>query len=79
MQAIRKKLWKRLVQLYYRLRIAIDGKNANKDLIIIPSDGGICSQIGFWSLGLFYEKSGFLVKYDLSWFEQYGIPLKLTA
>ena len=75
MQAIRKKLWKRLVQLYYRLRIAIDGKNANKNLIIIPSDGGICSQIGFWSLGLFYEKSGFLVKYDLSWFEQYGMDM----
>ena len=69
------RIWKSLIRLYYRTRIAVDGGNTNKDLIIIPSDGGICSQIGFWALGLFYETCGFRVKYDLSWFQQHGMDM----
>ncbi len=42
------------------------------DLVIIRVDGGICSQISFLCLGLAFEKKGYKVKYDLTWFEKYG-------
>jgi hypothetical protein len=48
------------------------GGTINKRLIIIRSDGGICSQIAFFALGKFYEDKGYPIKYDLSWFEENG-------
>ena len=69
------RIWKRFIRIYYRLRIAIDGQKTNQNRIIIPSDGGICSQIGFWALGLYYEQCGFQVKYDLSWFQENGMDM----
>lgn len=42
------------------------------DLIIIRVDGGIASQIAFIALGLAFEQKGAKVKYDLSWFEDFG-------
>lgn len=48
-------------------------RGTKKDnLIIIRSDGGICSQIAFCSLGYYLEQKGYKVKYDLNWFKQYG-------
>lgn len=41
-------------------------------MVIIRSDGGICSQIAFHALGLSFEKMGYIVKYDLSWFQECG-------
>jgi len=41
-------------------------------LIVIRTDGGICSQIAFLALGKFYEDLKYRVKYDLSWFETHG-------
>ena len=69
------RIWKRFIRFYYRLQIAIDGRKTNQNLIIILSDGGVCSQIAFWALGLFYEQCGFRVKYDLSWFQQHGMDM----
>lgn len=43
-----------------------------KKMVIIRSDGGICSQIAFHALGLSFEKIGYTVKYDLSWFDECG-------
>ena len=67
--------WKKFIRFYYRLRITIDGQKTNQNLIIIPSDGGVCSQIAFWALGIFYEQCGCQVKYDLSWFQQHGMDM----
>lgn len=44
----------------------------NDDLIIIRSDGGICSQIDFVALGQYFADKGYEVKYDLSWFDECG-------
>ncbi|TLD82007.1 hypothetical protein LS68_003080 [Helicobacter sp. MIT 05-5293] len=40
--------------------------------VIIYPDGGIGSQIAFFTLGLAFEEKGYEVKYDLSWFEKHG-------
>lgn len=42
---------------------------------VIRSDGGICSQISFAALGRELELLGYTVKYDLSWFEEFGADL----
>lgn len=42
------------------------------DCIIIRVDGGIASQIQFLCLGLAFERKGYKVKYDLTWFETMG-------
>ncbi len=39
---------------------------------IILTDGGICSQIAFCVLGKYLEDKGYEVKYDLSWFKNFG-------
>lgn len=36
--------------------------------IIIRIDGGICSQIHFYIIGRIFEKKGYRVEYDLSWY-----------
>jgi len=41
----------------------------NKNLIIVWGDGGICSQIGFYSVGLYLMNKGFDVKFDLNFFK----------
>lgn len=45
------------------------------NLIIVRSDGGICSQIGFLALGKYLEDKGYEIKYDLSWFDECGTDL----
>ena len=42
------------------------------NLIIIRTDGGICSQLLFSALGMYFEDKGYHVKYDLTWFEEDG-------
>lgn len=42
------------------------------NIVIIRVDGGICSQIAFFVLGLVFKEKGYEVKYDLSWFETSG-------
>ncbi len=39
---------------------------------ILHIDGGICSQIFFFARGLYLERQGYDVKYDLRWFKNYG-------
>lgn len=48
----------------------------DKDLIIVRSDGGACSQIAFAAFGKYFLDKGFKVKFDLTWFEDYGKELK---
>ena len=43
-----------------------------KKKVIIFIDGGLCSQMLFFALGMFFEHHGYDVKYDLSWFRKYG-------
>lgn len=43
------------------------------NFIIIKSDGGICSQISFYALGLSLKEKGVKVKFDLTWFEKCGL------
>lgn len=45
------------------------------NLIIIKPDGGICSQIAFINMGRYFEEKGYKVKYDLSWFEDFGTDM----
>lgn len=40
--------------------------------IIIPVDGGICSQISEWLHGQYYTEAGIKVEYDFSWFRNNG-------
>ncbi len=42
------------------------------DLVIIRTDGGICSQIMFAALGNYFSEKGYHVKYDTTWFEENG-------
>lgn len=42
------------------------------NLIIIRTDGGAGSQVAFCALGKFFEDKGYKVKYDMTWFEEYG-------
>ena len=39
---------------------------------VLYVDGGICSQICFYALGLFLEQNNYDVKYDLRWFRRHG-------
>lgn len=41
--------------------------------ILIRMDGGICSQIHFYLVGKILENKGSIVKYDLDWFDDFGI------
>lgn len=41
----------------------------DKKGVIIFVDGGICSQIYSFAIGLKFSKMGYKVKYDLSFFE----------
>ena len=40
--------------------------------IVVPVDGGICSQISEWLHGQYYAEVGIDVKYDFSWFQWHG-------
>lgn len=40
--------------------------------IIVPVDGGICSQISEWLHGQYYAEKGVNVEYDFSWFRTSG-------
>ena len=46
-----------------------------KNLVIIRTDGGIASQICFYSLGKYLEDKNMTVKYDTSWFDINGHDL----
>ena len=43
--------------------------------ILVKMDGGICSQMHFYMIGQIFKEQGFLVKYDLSWYEENGLDL----
>lgn len=43
------------------------------NLIIIRTEGGLCSQIYYASLGQYFTDKGYQVKYDLTWFKEYGM------
>ena len=45
----------------------------NNNLIIIRTEGGLCSQIYYASLGQYFANKGYKVKYDLEWFEKHGM------
>jgi len=47
----------------------------NEKQVIIRMDGGISSQIAFCALGKHFEDLGYKVKYDISWFKEYGEKL----
>ncbi|HFS5119894.1 TPA: alpha-1,2-fucosyltransferase [Campylobacter jejuni] len=40
---------------------------------IIRVDGGIVSQLYFFAIGKLFEKKGYKVKYDITWFEEEGL------
>ncbi len=42
------------------------------NLIIICTEGGLCSQIYYASLGQYFADKGYKVKYDLTWFKEWG-------
>ena len=48
-------------------------KGNEEKFVVIKIDGGICSQIAFCVLGLYMQDLGYKVKYDLSWFKEYGL------
>lgn len=45
------------------------------NLIIIHTDGGAASQVDFCALGKFFEDKGYRVKYDITWFKEYGVNM----
>ena len=46
-----------------------------KKMIIVRIDGGICSQMHFYLIGHYFKEKGYLVKYDLRWFDSHGVDL----
>lgn len=47
-------------------------ENGINKTAIIKIEGGICSQIGYFALGLYLSDLNYKVKYDFSWFENNG-------
>ena len=47
--------------------------NSHKNkTVILKTEGGICSQIAFAALGKYFENIGYKVKYDITWFQEWG-------
>lgn len=46
-----------------------------KKIVIVRVDGGICSQMYFYAIGQFFASKGYTVKYDITWFQKYGIDI----
>jgi len=44
--------------------------------VIVRVDGGIASQIAFYALGKYYIDKGYKVKFDLSWFDEFGMDIE---
>lgn len=55
--------------------IILGDNKIDKNLVIIRTDGGICSQLAFCALGKYFEDKGYLVKYDITWFKENGKDL----
>lgn len=71
---------KNLLKVIVKFFLYIVGKllikiNLLDEFILIRIDGGICSQMHFFLIGNFFESKGYKVKYDVSWFDEYGMDL----
>lgn len=49
--------------------------NLGEKCVIVRFDGGIASQIAFYTLVKYYEEKGYKVKVDLSWFDECGMDI----
>lgn len=63
-----KEVIRRLYEFLVYIRIC-------KPQIVVRIDGGICSQMHQYLLGFTFKKKGFVVKYDLTWFNDYGMDM----
>lgn len=43
--------------------------------VLVRMDGGICSQMHFYMIGQIFKRQGYLVKYELNWFDENGLDL----
>lgn len=43
--------------------------------VLVRMDGGICSQMHFYMIGQLFKQQGYLVKYELNWFDDNGLDL----
>lgn len=44
-------------------------------MIIVRVDGGVCSQMHQYLLGFLFKKKGYKVKYDLTWYKEFGMDM----
>lgn len=44
-------------------------------MIIVRVDGGVCSQMHQYLLGFLFKKKGYKVKYDLTWYREFGMDM----
>lgn len=74
MKLIRKKVYgnkymDKLLPIITKLMIKF---NLMEKMIIVRCDGGICSQIKFYLLGIYFMEKGYKVKFDNDWFQLCG-------
>jgi len=55
--------------------LSYDKTKFDAPFVIVRVDGGICSQICFYSLGKYFSDKGYRVKYDLTWFDEFGMDI----
>ena len=55
--------------------LSYDKTKFDAPFLIVRVDGGICSQVCFYSLGKYFSDKGYRVKYDLTWFDEFGMDV----
>ena len=55
--------------------IFFDKEKYGEKVVIVRFDGGIASQIYFYSMVKYFENKGYKVKVDLSWFDECGMDV----
>ena len=53
--------------LFYSL---LFGRAISNKLVVLKMDGGVCSQMHFYLIGMLLQEKGYDVKFDLTWFRK---------
>ena len=67
-----KKVVKHFIRMTYEFLVFL---KICKPMIIVRVDGGVCSQMHQYLLGFLFNKKGYKVKYDLTWYKEFGMDM----
>lgn len=68
-------MYKRLYKFFLKCQAFFLRNRIDRNKVIVRFDGGISSQIAFWALYLEFEKQGYEVSADLSWYRDDGMDM----